>query len=138
MSLRQMLTRAERAVCAASSVNCSTAACGSRDSRAALSVNSENARVRWFLSLCKEDLPNDRPDGAMTHRSIVYDDKEFEFSHGFSGLHTKSYEHILAGDGFGLKDILPSIEIVSDIRRSKPLGLKGQYHPMLDKLKIKD
>ena len=106
--------------------------------RAAGVLELENARVRWFLSLCKEDLPNDRPDGAMTHRSIVYDDKEFEFSHGFSGLHTKSYEHILAGDGFGLKDILPSIEIVSDIRRSKPLGLKGQYHPMLDKLKIKD
>ena len=70
----------------------------------------------------------------MTYRSIVYDDKEFEFSKGFTGLHTKSYEHILAGDGFSLDDVLGSIKIVSDIRRAEPVGLKGEYHPMLDSI----
>ena len=48
---------------------------------------------------------------------------------GFTDLHTKSYKAILEGNGFGLLEAKTSIDIVHAIRNSKPLGLKGDYHP---------
>lgn len=67
----------------------------------------------------------------MTYRSITVDGEEIEFSGGFADLHTKSYRQILAGGGFGLQDVISSVEIVSDIRNAEPVGLKGDYHPLL-------
>jgi UDP-N-acetyl-2-amino-2-deoxyglucuronate dehydrogenase len=55
--------------------------------------------------------------------------KEIEFSDGFADLHTRSYEEILKGNGFGLMEAMPSIRIVHDIRHQVPIGLKGDYHP---------
>ncbi len=55
--------------------------------------------------------------------------KEIEFSEGFKDLHTKSYEEIIAGNGFILSEALPSIELVHDVRTQTPVGLKGDYHP---------
>jgi len=77
----------------------------------------EKARVRWFLSLDRDDLPFEPEDGQpMTYRSIKMDGREIEFSGGFADLHTESYRQILLGAGFGPEDVLPSIEIVSGIR----------------------
>jgi len=91
-----------------------------------------NARVRWFLSLDRNDLPiPPEPGKPGTYRSITVDSKEVEFSDGFSDLHTQSYRRILEGKGFTLQDVLPSIQIVSDIRSAKLAGLQGDYHPML-------
>ena len=62
----------------------------------------KNARVRWFLSINEHDLPSHiQEKGQRTYRSITIDDEELEFSSGFTDLHTKSYEHILKGKGFG-------------------------------------
>ena len=58
------------------------------------------------------------------------DGEEFEISQGFTELHTKSYEEILAGRGFGLEDARRCIDIVYEIRNAKPVGLIGDYHPM--------
>ena len=55
--------------------------------------------------------------------------QDIEFSDGFTELHTNSYKEILAGNGFGLDQVRNCIEIVHDIRHSKPVGLKGDYHP---------
>ena len=55
--------------------------------------------------------------------------KEVEFSDGFNNLHTKSYEAIIEGNGFGLLEAKTSIDIIHTIRNSEPLGLKGDYHP---------
>ena len=55
--------------------------------------------------------------------------KEIEFSGGFTDLHTRSYKEILAGNGFGLQEAKPSIDIVHEIRNANPVGLKGEYHP---------
>ena len=55
--------------------------------------------------------------------------EEIEFSGGFTDLHTKSYEAIIEGNGFGLLEAKTSIDIVHAIRNSEPLGLKGDYHP---------
>ncbi len=80
----------------------------------------ERARVRWFLSIDADYLPEDiRKRGQMSYRSILIDREELEFTGGFTDLHTVSYQHILAGDGFGLDCAKPSIEIVHYIRNAE-------------------
>lgn len=80
----------------------------------------KNADVEWFLSLDKNDLPEDAQSaGKPTFRSILMDDEEIQFSEGFTDLHTKIYEETLAGRGFGISDARPSIELVHKIRTSK-------------------
>lgn len=79
----------------------------------------EKANVNWMLSLDEEDLPkNVLRNGQKTFRSITIEGKEIEFSGGFTDLHTISYQEILNGNGFGLKDVRKSIELVHDIRNS--------------------
>jgi UDP-N-acetyl-2-amino-2-deoxyglucuronate dehydrogenase len=91
----------------------------------------ENARVRWFLSIDEEDLPKAVKDkGQRTYRSIAIDDQELEFSDGFTELHTKSYQEILKGNGFGLADVRKSIEIVHDIRNAS-ISENGEKHPFI-------
>jgi UDP-N-acetyl-2-amino-2-deoxyglucuronate dehydrogenase len=77
----------------------------------------KNARVRWFLSINENDLPKEiKEKGQRTFRSITIDNQELEFSSGFTDLHTSSYQEILKGNGFGLKDSEESIKIVHQIR----------------------
>jgi UDP-N-acetyl-2-amino-2-deoxyglucuronate dehydrogenase len=103
-----------------------------QETKAAGILELERARVRWFMSLDSEDLPEkSKTQNAKTYRSITIDGQEMEFSEGFAELHTKSYERILAGQGFTTKDVLRSIRIVSEIRNSKEVGLQGDYHPLL-------
>ena len=92
----------------------------------------ENARVRWFLSIKQDDLPQEPgPGKPAAYRSITINNEEIDFSCGLTDLHTKSYEEILSGRGFALQETKPSVEIVSTIRKSIPVGLKGEYHPLL-------
>jgi UDP-N-acetyl-2-amino-2-deoxyglucuronate dehydrogenase len=72
--------------------------------------------------------------GQRTYRSITCDGEEIEFSGGFTDLHTRSYEEILAGNGFGLEENRVAIETVANIRAAEPLGLTGEYHPILEKI----
>jgi len=102
--------------------------------KAAGFLELEQARVRWFLSLDKNDLAINAGD-ANTFRSITVDGKEIEFSEGLIDLHTRSYEEIFADKGCSMQDARPSIELVSAIRHAKPVGLKGDYHPLLKKTK---
>lgn len=89
------------------------------------------ARVRYFLSINELHLPEEaRKNGKTTFRSIKVNGDEFEFSEGFTELHTRSYQKILDGEGFSMEDARPSIELVSSIRRANPIGLKGDYHPL--------
>ena len=93
----------------------------------------ENARVRWFLSINAEYLPNDvKEKGQTTFRSISIDGDELEFSGGFKDLHTMVYQDILNGKGYGLTAAKTAIQIVHDIRNAKPVGLKGEYHSFLN------
>ncbi|MBS1595907.1 MAG: Gfo/Idh/MocA family oxidoreductase [Bacteroidetes bacterium] len=98
--------------------------------RAAGYLEFERARVRWFLSINSDTIPAAlRAAGKRTYRSMNIEGKEIEFSDGFTDLHTRSYEQILSGNGFGLMEALPSIQIVHDIRHQVPIGLQGDYHP---------
>jgi len=101
-----------------------------QNDRAAGFLDLEKARVRWFLSINYDIIPKYIKEmGQRTYRSIILDGQEIEFSEGFTDLHTKSYKAILEGNGFGLLEAKTSIDIVHAIRNSKPLGLKGDYHP---------
>ncbi|MBQ7532150.1 MAG: Gfo/Idh/MocA family oxidoreductase [Bacteroidales bacterium] len=94
-------------------------------------MEMKKARVRYFLSINADTLPANAVQGEKrTYRTIMIDGSEFEFSVGFNELHTKSYEKILAGEGFRISEARNCIEIVYDIRNAKPIGLVGDYHPL--------
>ena len=98
--------------------------------RAAGFLRFEKARVRYFMSINSDTLPKEAIEaGKRTYRKIEMEGQEIEFSEGFTELHTDSYKNILAGNGFGLSEARQSIQIVSDIRNAKPVGLVGDYHP---------
>ena len=91
----------------------------------------EKARVKWFLSLDRENLPADvRSAGQATHRSLTINNEKYEFSDGFADLHTEVYRQVLAGKGFSIDTARPSIELAHEIRSATPVGLKGEYHPL--------
>ncbi len=80
----------------------------------------ERARVRWSLSINYDHIPDEvKRAGKRTYRTLKTDGEEIEFSDGFTELHTRSYEQILAGNGFGLAEARPSIELVHAIRNAK-------------------
>jgi UDP-N-acetyl-2-amino-2-deoxyglucuronate dehydrogenase len=100
--------------------------------RAAGYLEFENARVKWFLSINSKYLPKKiKEKNQTTFRSITINGEELEFSGGFTDLHTMVYKDILTGKGYGLDAARSAIEIVHDIRNSKPVGLKGNYHEFL-------
>ncbi len=77
----------------------------------------ENADVEWFLSIDYSDIPEkEKLEGKRTFRSILIDGEEFEFSEGFTDLHTKVYQDILNGGGFGLDETRAAIELVHSLR----------------------
>jgi UDP-N-acetyl-2-amino-2-deoxyglucuronate dehydrogenase len=84
--------------------------------RAAGYLECGRARIRWFLSVDRGDLPEEVAKQKSTYRSVLLDGEEIEFSDGFTDLHTRSYEQIMQGHGFGLDEVRPSIEIVSAFR----------------------
>ncbi|HEV8507854.1 MAG TPA: Gfo/Idh/MocA family oxidoreductase [Chitinophagaceae bacterium] len=80
----------------------------------------ERANITWFLSIDANTLPADvKQAGKRTFRSLTIDDEAFEFSEGFTELHTRSYEEILKGNGFPVEEARKSIELVHAIRNKK-------------------
>lgn len=91
----------------------------------------KRANVRYFLSINANTLPQEIVEQNLrTYRSIQIGNEAFEFSGGFTELHTESYRQILSGNGFGLDEVRNCIQIVYDIRNAKPIGLVGDYHPL--------
>jgi UDP-N-acetyl-2-amino-2-deoxyglucuronate dehydrogenase len=103
------------------------------DERAAGYLECGRAQIRWFLSVDRKDLPESAQGQKTTYRSITLDGEEIEFSDGFTDLHTRSYEEILAGKGYGIEEVRRSVELVSAFR-SKPVDLRaGDQHPFTRK-----
>lgn len=99
--------------------------------RVAGHLELEKARVRWFLSLDVRDLPPEAAAlGKRTYRCITVDGEPLEFSDGFTDLHTRSYEEILAGRGFRLEENRLAVEIVHRIRHADPEPSRGERHPL--------
>jgi len=87
--------------------------------RAAGSLVLQRADVRWFLSTDAGDLPFAPSPGARaTFRSMAVDGAQLEFSEGFTDLHTRVYEEILAGRGCGIEAARPSVELTHQIRHA--------------------
>ncbi|HSH50844.1 MAG TPA: Gfo/Idh/MocA family oxidoreductase [Bacteroidales bacterium] len=104
----------------------------SEDRKAAGYLKLKKANVRWFLSVDFDDLPQDiKQKGQRTYRSITVENEDIEFSGGFTDLHTQTYQQILDGKGYGLEETKKSIETVFQIRNATPVGLRGDYHPIL-------
>jgi UDP-N-acetyl-2-amino-2-deoxyglucuronate dehydrogenase len=99
--------------------------------RAAGYMEFKKARVRWFLSINYDTIPEKiKAAGQRTFRSMSLDGRRIEFSNGFTDLHTRSYEAILAGHGYQLSTASRAIKIAYDIRNTKPAGLVGNFHPL--------
>jgi UDP-N-acetyl-2-amino-2-deoxyglucuronate dehydrogenase len=104
----------------------------SDDMRMSGFIELERARVRWFLSVDKGDLPiSVKANNKTTYRSITVDGKEIEFSEGFTDLHTRVYEETLAGHGFGIADARPSIDLTYAIRTAAISPKDDLIHPLL-------
>jgi len=101
--------------------------------RAAGYLELDRARVRWFLSINYDTIPESVKvtTKARTYRSFQVDGEEVEFSDGFAELHTKSYVDILDGYGFGLDDTAQAVKITYDIRNAKPIGIADNCHPLV-------
>jgi len=95
----------------------------------------DKARIRWFLSLDYDVLPDQiKKRDQNTYRSVTVDGEEVDFTGGFGDLHTESYKQILKGDGFTPDDARPSIQLVYEIRNARSVGPQGDYHPFLKKI----
>ena len=78
----------------------------------------KKANVNWYLSINSDNLPKEIKNQKLTtFRTLKIENEEIEFSKGFTDLHTLSYQNILSGNGYGLKDAMNSIEVVSQIRK---------------------
>ncbi len=98
----------------------------------------ERATVSWFLSIDHGDLPQDvSAQGKSTFRSVKIDGSEIEFTDGFENLHTVVYRNTLAGNGFGIADARPSIELVHRIRNQKLSPNAGIVHPFVGDVRQK-
>jgi UDP-N-acetyl-2-amino-2-deoxyglucuronate dehydrogenase len=98
--------------------------------RAAGFLELARARVRWLLSTHPGDLPFAATPGARTtQRELIVDGEAIEFSEGFADLHTRVYERVLAGDGFRIPDVRPSIELTHRIRHAVVTAPTDVRHP---------
>lgn len=104
-----------------------------RHDRAAGYLELEKARVRWFLSVNGETIPPAlRTEERRSFRSVEIDGEEVEFSDGFAELHTRSYQAILEGSGFGIEEAEASIRVAQEIRNMEPIGLRGSWHDLAE------
>ncbi|MDY0083497.1 MAG: Gfo/Idh/MocA family oxidoreductase [Ignavibacteriaceae bacterium] len=100
--------------------------------KAAGYIELKNANVKWYLSIDSKDLPKEAVEkNKSTHRSITIDGNELEFTDGFTDLHTKIYEEILQGKGFGIETARASIETAYAIRHLPVTNIKELFHPMI-------
>ncbi len=92
----------------------------------------ERAKVKWFLSIDREDLP--KTAQQKPYRSLLINKKKIDLSENFNELHVKSFKNIIEEKGFTIDDVRPSIELVSNINSSKIEVSRENIHPYLKKI----
>ena len=103
-----------------------------QDDKMAGFLELERADVRWFLSIDRDDLPEQTvAEGKPAFRSITIDGEELEFSKVFTDLHTTLYERTMAGNGFRIADARPAIELVHGMRQADVVSGGDKRHPKL-------
>jgi len=102
--------------------------------RAAGYLELERARVKWFLSINYDVMPDAIVrKGLRTYRSLTIEGQEFEFSGGFEDLHTKSYAKVLEGEGFSISECAPSLDAVYNIRNADIVTESANKHVLSEK-----
>lgn len=103
----------------------------SRADKLAGTLELDRARVRWFLSVDRDDLPSDvRAQGKTALRTLTFDGRVVDLSAGFPDLHTRVYRDILDGGGYGIEDVRPSIALAHAIRNA-PVESPADAHPFV-------
>jgi UDP-N-acetyl-2-amino-2-deoxyglucuronate dehydrogenase len=102
-------------------------------SAAAGFLELEKATVSWFLSVDASYLTHVKGGIQMqSFRTMQINDTVVRLDEGFENLHTLSYQNIIAGNGVGIDDAAPSIELCYQLR-TLALSNMGIKHPLLDK-----
>lgn len=96
-------------------------------------INFKNARVRWFLSLSFDHLPNKIRKKQNTFKELIINGKKIDLNKGFENLHTTTYKKILSNSGYQISDTADSIKMVYELRHQKISSLNGDYHPLAKK-----
>ena len=98
----------------------------------------ERARIRWFLSVDAQDLPQQvREQGGYAYRSMTIDGEELDLTAQFTDLHTEVYRDVLSGGGFSIEDARPAIDLVHQVRYSEESPANGFSHPFLNHAAIR-
>jgi UDP-N-acetyl-2-amino-2-deoxyglucuronate dehydrogenase len=63
---------------------------------------------------------------------LSFDSWSFDFTEGFTELHSTSYRHILEGGGFNEKAAEAAIEIVHNMREQELAPMGEDAHPLAD------
>ena len=82
--------------------------------------------MKFFLSINRTYAAD-----QSSCRRLDIDGEKFDFSNGFSNLHTLCYERIFQGDGFSIADAAPAIETASMIQKESVSALTGDCHPFV-------
>lgn len=101
--------------------------------RAAGELELAQADVNWYLSVEAADLARLGRPAGKPYRSIRIDGEELEFSDVFRDLHTESYAEIIAGRGFGVADVRPSIELLHRVRHDPLSAGRAGPHPLVQR-----
>lgn len=96
------------------------------------SLELENANVNWFLSIDEKTLPKKiREAGQRTYRSLTIGNEEFNFSNGFTNLHTESYRQILNGNGFRIIEAKKAVVATAEIRNLQISNISNDFSVFL-------
>lgn len=68
-------------------------------------ILTARAEIDWRLSLTRPSC-----------RKVFIDHSIFDFSEGFDNLHTAVYQDIINGEGLGIEDARPAIELIHKLR----------------------
>ncbi|GMB96888.1 Gfo/Idh/MocA family oxidoreductase [Helicobacter sp. NHP22-001] len=95
-------------------------------------LNLKHAHVSWFLSINPAKLGLHRDN---SYRALVLEGQEISFGHGLEkeNLYIKSYQEIISGNGLGLEDVRPALELADDIRHANLANSDEECHPLCHK-----
>ena len=100
--------------------------------RASGYLELQRARIKWFLSTDVRTLPPSKAEeDRKTLRTMRVDNNMVDFSQGFEDLHIRSYADILSGNGFGLEENRPAIELCHHVRNQSLSPLNECAHPLI-------
>jgi UDP-N-acetyl-2-amino-2-deoxyglucuronate dehydrogenase len=90
----------------------------------------QRAKVRWFLSIESGLLPSLSANQAF--RSLRLDGQDWDFSEGFTDLHTLSYQKVIALQGWPIHEVKAGIALAHQLRSTVPVrGHADQEHPLV-------